>query len=33
VHSTAEWLLAEAPDLAERIVARWVGGAARFAGA
>jgi ATP-dependent DNA helicase RecG len=33
VHHAAEWLLAEAPDLAERVVARWVGGAARFAGA
>jgi ATP-dependent DNA helicase RecG len=33
VHRAAESLLAEAPELAERIVARWVGGAARFAGA
>ncbi|KFN43605.1 ATP-dependent DNA helicase RecG [Arenimonas oryziterrae] len=33
VHRAAEVLLAEAPDLADRIVARWVGSAARFAGA
>jgi ATP-dependent DNA helicase RecG len=33
VHRAAEWLLANAPDLAERVVARWVGGAERFAGA
>ncbi|HEX5693546.1 MAG TPA: ATP-dependent DNA helicase RecG, partial [Arenimonas sp.] len=33
VHRAAEQLLAEAPALAERVVARWVGGAARFAGA
>ena len=33
VHRAAEELLATAPDLAERVVARWVGGAARFAGA
>jgi ATP-dependent DNA helicase RecG len=33
VHHAADWLLAHSPDLAERIVARWVGGAERFAGA
>ncbi|MBY4597895.1 ATP-dependent DNA helicase RecG [bacterium BD-1] len=33
VHRAADALLAEAPALAERVVARWVGGAARFAGA
>ncbi|WP_369979600.1 ATP-dependent DNA helicase RecG [Xanthomonas bundabergensis] len=33
VHALAERLLAESPGLADRIVARWVGGAARFAGA
>jgi ATP-dependent DNA helicase RecG len=33
VHRAAEWLLANAPDLAGRVVARWVGGAERFAGA
>ena len=33
VHRAAEELLATAPDLAEKVVARWVGGAARFAGA
>ena len=33
VHALADRLLAESPDLADRIVARWVGGAARFAGA
>ena len=33
VHRAAEWLLADSPELAERIVARWVGGAERFAGA
>ncbi|KFN51762.1 hypothetical protein N790_04195, partial [Arenimonas malthae CC-JY-1] len=33
VHRAADSLLAEAPALAERVVARWVGGAARFAGA
>ncbi|NYF20612.1 ATP-dependent DNA helicase RecG [Xanthomonas sp. JAI131] len=33
VHALAERLLAESPVLADRIVARWVGGAARFAGA
>jgi len=33
VHRAAEWLLANSPELAERVVARWVGGAERFAGA
>ncbi|UYB53229.1 ATP-dependent DNA helicase RecG [Xanthomonas sp. AM6] len=33
VHGLAERLLADSPALADRIVARWVGGAARFAGA
>jgi len=33
VHQLADRLLAEAPDLADRIVARWVGGAARYASA
>ncbi|MFC3655137.1 ATP-dependent DNA helicase RecG [Xanthomonas hyacinthi] len=33
VHALAERLLAESPGLADRIVARWVGGAARFAAA
>ena len=33
VHRAAEELLATSPELAERVVARWVGGAARFAGA
>ena len=33
VHRAAEALLAEDPGLAGRLVARWVGGAARFAGA
>jgi len=33
VHALAERLLVESPALADRIVARWVGGAARFAGA
>ncbi|PPT82819.1 ATP-dependent DNA helicase RecG [Xanthomonas theicola] len=33
VHALAERLLAEAPALADRIVARWVGGAARYAAA
>ncbi|TWI07931.1 ATP-dependent DNA helicase RecG [Aerolutibacter ruishenii] len=33
VQQLAERLLAEAPDTAERIVARWVGGAARYASA
>ncbi len=33
VHRAAEALLAESPALADRLVDRWVGGAARFAGA
>ncbi|MFY2763629.1 ATP-dependent DNA helicase RecG [Arenimonas sp. MALMAid1274] len=33
VHRAAAQLLAEAPALAEQLVERWVGGAARFAGA
>ncbi|MCI2262763.1 ATP-dependent DNA helicase RecG [Xanthomonas indica] len=33
VHALADRLLEEAPVLADRIVARWVGGAVRFAGA
>ncbi|KAF1711543.1 ATP-dependent DNA helicase RecG [Pseudoxanthomonas kalamensis DSM 18571] len=33
VHALADRLLAEAPQQADRIVARWVGGAARYAGA
>jgi ATP-dependent DNA helicase RecG len=33
VHRAAEWLLAHSPDLAERVIAGWVGGAERFAGA
>ncbi len=33
VHRAAESLLADAPELADRIVERWVGSAARFAGA
>ncbi|WP_369943408.1 ATP-dependent DNA helicase RecG [Xanthomonas medicagonis] len=33
VHALADRLLDESPSLADRIVARWVGGAARFAGA
>jgi ATP-dependent DNA helicase RecG len=33
VHRAAEALLAESPELADRVVERWVGGAARFAGA
>ena len=33
VHRAAETLLAESPELADRVVERWVGGAARFAGA
>ena len=33
VHRTAEQLLAEFPELADRVVQRWVGGAAKFAGA
>ena len=33
VRETADTLLAARPDLAQRVVERWVGGAARFAGA
>jgi len=33
VHALAEQLLAEAPDTADRIIERWVGGAARYASA
>ncbi|WP_290885510.1 ATP-dependent DNA helicase RecG [Arenimonas sp.] len=33
VHRAADQLLAEAPGIADRLVQRWVGGAARFAGA
>ena len=33
VHALAERLLAEAPAVADRILARWVGGAARYASA
>ena len=33
VHELAERLLADHPHIAERIVERWVGGAARYAGA
>ncbi|HEX2596079.1 MAG TPA: ATP-dependent DNA helicase RecG [Luteimonas sp.] len=33
VRELADRLLAESPDIAERIVARWVGGAAQYAGA
>ncbi len=33
VQRIGEQLLAQAPDIAERIVARWVGGAVRYAGA
>lgn len=33
VHRTAEQLLTEFPELADRVVQRWVGGAAKFAGA
>ena len=33
VHALADRLLAESPDIAERIVMRWVGGAARYASA
>ena len=33
VHRLADRLLAEAPDVADRIVARWVGGAAQYAAA
>ena len=33
VHDLAERLLSEAPDLADRIVNRWIGGAVRYASA
>jgi ATP-dependent DNA helicase RecG len=33
VRELADRLLAESPDIADRIVARWVGGAAQYAGA
>jgi ATP-dependent DNA helicase RecG len=33
IHQVAETLSTSAPELAERVVARWVGSAARFAGA
>ena len=33
VHALADRLLREAPDLADRVIARWVGGAARYASA
>jgi len=33
VHALAERLLAESPEIADRIVARWIGGAAQYAGA
>ena len=33
VHHTAETVLADSPALADRIVERWVGSAAKFAGA
>ena len=33
VHALADRLLLESPDIADRIVARWVGGAARYASA
>ena len=33
VHALAERLLAESPETADRIVARWIGGAAQYAGA
>ncbi|WP_166209340.1 ATP-dependent DNA helicase RecG [Cognatiluteimonas telluris] len=33
VRALADQLLAQSPDLADRIVARWVGGAAQYAGA
>ena len=33
VHALAERLLAESPDVADRIIERWVGGAARYASA
>jgi ATP-dependent DNA helicase RecG len=33
VHDLADRLLAESPALAERVVQRWIGGAARYAAA
>jgi ATP-dependent DNA helicase RecG len=33
VHALGERLLAESPEVAERLVARWIGGAARYASA
>jgi ATP-dependent DNA helicase RecG len=33
VHALADRLLAESPDIADRLVERWIGGAARYAGA
>jgi ATP-dependent DNA helicase RecG len=33
VRTLAESLMSEAPELADRIIARWVGGAARYASA
>ena len=33
VHALADHLLAHAPDTADRLVARWVGGASRYAAA
>ena len=33
VHAVAEQLLSSAPDVADKLVERWIGGAARYAGA
>ncbi len=33
VHRLAEQLLGDHPDVADRVIARWIGGAARYAGA
>jgi len=33
VHALADRILAESPDVADRLVDRWIGGAARYAGA
>jgi ATP-dependent DNA helicase RecG len=33
VHALADRLLAESPSVADRIVERWIGGAAQYAGA
>jgi ATP-dependent DNA helicase RecG len=33
VRELADRLLAESPDIADRIIGRWVGGAARYASA